>query len=88
MLPPGCLSALPVGKRSVAVVLVGMTSHVHRTVRSRDFGKRVSTSVTRLHGSFVRPRFGTLLRAMNPRKRFVSDGVNHAVGPKRYVRAT
>lgn len=88
VLRPGCYRHMRVGKRSVVVVLVGMTSHVHTTVGSPILSQRVRRSVTVLHGSFVRPRFGTLLRAMNPGKRFVSAGTAHAVGPNRYVRAS
>lgn len=88
VLRPGCYRAIRAGKRSVIVVLVGATSHVQTTVTSPVLSRRVSSSVTLLGGSFVRPRFGTLLRAINAGNRFVSAVGKHVVGPNRYVRAS
>lgn len=88
VLRPGCLPAIRTRKRSVAVVVIGITSDVGGMVSSPRLSTRVRRSVCTLGGCFVRSRFGTLLRVINPGKRFVSAVGNHAVGPKRYVRAS
>lgn len=87
-LRPGFERKFITGKRSFYVVLVSATTHVQRTMSSPILAHRVSRSVTRLHHSFVGPRFGTVLRAIKPGNRFVSSVPNQAVGPNRSVRAT